>query len=135
MEKDDLKIEFRSVPFGFEERVLEYRISPKQDLTYYVEKRYLWGLIKFKRKCKYDTGWKCISIFKCGLTSHYYDINKWFNYMPIFCDNQETLNWFKIKFKTYGAFNRYIVEKEKPEIEEYWKKRNKYLEDRKKILY
>lgn len=135
MEKDDLKIEFRAVPFVFEQRVLEYRISPKQDLTYYVEKSYLWGLIKFKRKCKYDTGWKRISVFQCGLTSHYYDINEWLNYMPIFCDNQETLNWFKRTFETYGAFNRYIVEKEKPEIEEYWKKRNKYLEGKKKILY
>ena len=57
------------------------------------------------------------------------------SYWKNVCDIQEKLNWFKIKFKTYGAFNRYIVEKEKPEIEEYWKKRNKYLEGRKKILY
>ena len=135
MEKDDLKIEFRAVPYALERRVLEYRISPEQDLTYYIEKSYLWGLIKFKCKCKYNTGWKRVSIFQCCLTSHYYNINKWLNYMPIFCDNQETLNWFKIKFKTYGAFDRYIVEKEKPEIEEYWKKRHKYIEDRKKILY
>ena len=116
MEKDDLKIEFRAVPYALERRVLEYRISPEQDLTYYVEKSYLWGLIKFKCKCKYNTEWKRISIFQCGLTSHYYNINKCLNYMPIFCDIQERLNWFKIKFKTYGAFNRYIVEKEKPEI-------------------
>ena len=135
MEKDDLKIEFRAVPYALERRVLEYRISPEQDLTYYVEKSYLWGLIKFKRKCKYDTSWKSISVFECGLTSHYYDINKWLHYMPIFCDNQETLNWFKKTFETYGAFERYIVEREKPEIEKYWKNRNKYLEDRKKILY
>ena len=135
MEKDNLKIEFRAVPYAFEKRVLEYRISSEQDLTYYVEKSYLWGLIKFKRKCKYDTGWKSISVFECGLTSHYYDINKWLHYMPIFCDNQETLNWFKRTFETYGAFERYVVEREKPEIEKYWRMRNKYLEDRKKILY
>ena len=135
MEKDDLKIEFRAVPYALERRVLEYRISPEQDLTYYVEKSYLWGLIKFKCKRKYNTSWKRISIFKCGLTSHYYDINKRFHYMPIFCNNQETLNWFKRTFETYGAFERYVVEREKPEIEKYWRMRNKYLEHRKKILY
>ena len=135
MEKENLKIEFRAVPYASNSRVLEYRISSEQDLTYYVEKSYLWGLIKFKCKRKYNTSWKRISIFKCGLTSHYYDINKWLHYMPIFCDNQETLNWFKRTFETYGAFERYIVEREKPEIEKYWKNRNKYLEDRKKILY
>ena len=75
MEKDDLKIEFRAVPYASNSRVLEYRISSEQDLTYYVEKSYLWGLIKFKCKRKYNTSWKRISIFKCGLTSHYYDIN------------------------------------------------------------
>ena len=62
MEKEDLKIEFRAVPYASGSRVLEYRISPEQDLTYYVEKSYLWGLIKFKSKCKYDTGWKRISV-------------------------------------------------------------------------
>lgn len=45
MEKDNLKIEFRAVPYAHEEKVLEYRISPEQDLTYYVEVSYLWGLI------------------------------------------------------------------------------------------
>ena len=135
MEKENLKIEFRAVPYASNSRVLEYRISSEQDLTYYVEKSYLWGLIKFKRKCKYDTGWKSISVFECGLTSHYYDINQGINYMPIFCNNQEALNWFKKTFETYGAFETYLVEREKLEVEKYWIKRNKFLEDREKILY
>ena len=135
MEKENLKIEFRAVPYASNSRVLEYRISSEQDLTYYVEKSYLWGLIKFKCKRKYNTSWKRISIFKCGLTSHYYDINHNINYMPIFCNNQEALNWFKKTFETYGAFETYLVEKEKSEIEKYWRNRNKYLEDREKILY
>ena len=135
MEKENLKIKFRAVPYASASRVLEYCISSEQDLTYYVKKSYLWGLIKFKCKCKYNTSWRSISIFKCGLTSHYYDINHGINYMPIFCNNQEALNWFKKNFKTYGAFETYLVEREKLEVEKYWIKRNKFLEDREKILY
>lgn len=135
MEKDNLKIEFRAVPFAHDEMVLEYRISPSQDLTYYVEVSYLWGLIKFKRKKKYSTEWKQVQEFHCGLTSHYYDVDKWLNYMPIWCNNQETLNWYKRTFETFGDFKKYIADREKGEYEKYWEKRVKYLEDRKKILY
>ena len=136
MEKDNLKIEFRAVLYAKRARVLEYRISPNQDLTYYVEVSYLWGLIKFKRKKKYSTKWKQVQEFHCNFTSHYYDVDYWLNYMPIWCENQETLNWFKRTFETYGAFERYITERERGEYEKYWERRTKYLdEDRKEILY
>ena len=135
MDKDSLKIEFRAVPYADESHVLEYRISPEQDLTYYAEVFYLWGLIKFKRKKKYSTEWKRVLEFRCGLTSHHYDVDHWLNYMPIWCNSPDTLNWFKITFRTFGAFEKYIVERERPELEKYWRKRNKYLEDRKKIYY
>lgn len=135
MKKDNLKIEFRAVPYLHEEKVLEYRISPEQDLTYYVEVSYLWGLIKFKRKKKYSTEWNQIQEFRCGLTSHYYDVDDWLNYMPIWCNNQETLNWYKRTFETFGAFEKYITDREKWEYEKYWNRRTKYLKDRKEILY
>ena len=135
MEKDNLKIEFRAVPYAAESKVLEYRISPEQDLTYYDDVNLLWGLIKFKRKRKYNTGWKRLSVFECGLTSHYYTVNDSFNWMPIWCNKQETLNWYKRTFETFGAFERYITDKEKREMEKYWGKRTKYLEEKKKILY
>lgn len=135
MDRDSLKIEFRAVPYAHEEHVLEYRISPEQDLTYYVEVGYLWGLIKFKRKKKYSTKWKQIQEFHCGLTSHHYDVDDWLNYMPIWCNSYDTLNWFKRTFQTLGAFEKYLVEREKSELERYWKKRKKYLEDKKKIYY
>ena len=134
MDKDNLKIEFRAVPYAHEEHVLEYRISPDQDITYYKEKR-LFGIFKYRQKCKYDTSWQEIKVFECGLTSHYYDVDKWLNYMPIWCNSRDTLNWFKRTFETFGAFEKYIVEREKPELERYWRKRKKYLEDRKKIYY
>lgn len=135
MDRDSLKIEFRAVPYADESHVLEYRVSPEQDLTYYAEVSYLWGLIKFKRKKKYSTKWKQVQEFRCSLTSHYYDDDEWLNYMPIWCDSPGTLNWFKRTFQTLGAFEKYIVEREKPEREKHWKKRQKYLEDRKKIYY
>lgn len=132
MDRDNLKIEFRAVPYGEESHVLEYRISPKQDITYYKEKR-LFGIFKYRRKCEYSTSWQKIMVFECGLTSHYYDVDKWINYMPIFCNNQDTLDWFKRTFQTLGAFEEYIVEREKPELEKYWAKRQKRSE--KKIFY
>lgn len=135
MEKDNLKIEFRAVPYVREGKVLEYRISPEQDLTYYDDVNLLWGLIRFKRKKKYSTKWKQIQEFRCGLTSHHYHVDDWLNYMPIWCNNQETLNWYKRTFETFGAFERYLTGREKVEYEKYWDKRTKYLEDSKKILY
>ena len=134
MDRDNLKIEFRAVPYAHEEHVLEYRISPDQDITYYKEKR-LFGIFKYRQKCKYSTSWQEIRVFECNLTSHYYDVDKWLNYMPIWCNGQDTLDWFKRTFQTLGAFEKYIAEREKPELERYWKKRKKYLEDRNKILY
>ena len=135
MEKDNLKIEFRAVPYAHEERVLEYRISPNQDLTYYEDVSYLWGLIRFKRKHRYSTEWLRARIFHCGLTSHYYDVNHWMNYMPIWCNKQDTLNWYKRTFGTFGDFEKYIADKERAEYEKYWDMRTRYLEDRKNILY
>lgn len=135
MDKDNLKIQFRAVPYAHESKALEYRISPNQDLTYYEDVRYLWGLIKFRRKREYDTNWTSIRIFVCNLTSHYYDVDDEWNYMPIWCNTQNTLNWYKRTFDTFGAFERYISDKEKREMEKYWVKRNKYLEEGKKILY
>lgn len=134
MEKDNLKIEFRAVLYAKRSRVLEYRISPNQDLVYYENVSYLWGLIKFKRKKKYSTKWKRVQVFKCSYTSHYYDVNHWLNYMPIWCDNQETLDWYKRTFETFGDFERYLTEKEKWEYIKYWDMRTKYLE-RREILY
>lgn len=134
MDRDSLKIEFRAVPYVEETHVLEYRISPKQDLIYYKEKR-LFGIFKYRRKCKYNTSWQKIKVFECSLTSHYYDFNDRFNSMPIWCNSQDTLDWFKRTFQTLGAFEKYLVEREKPELERYWRKREKYLKDRERIFY
>jgi hypothetical protein len=56
--RDDLKIEFKAVPYGSSGLYhrLMYRISPDQDLTYYKEYSFLG--IKFKLKKKFDTSWQ-----------------------------------------------------------------------------
>lgn len=135
MEKDNLKIEFRAVPYVHETKVLEYRISPEQDLTYYDDVNLLWGLIKFKRKKKYSTKWKQVQEFHCSFLSQYNDVYHWLNYVPIWCNNQETLNWFKRTFETYGAFEKYVADRERAEYEKYWLRREKHIKDAKEILY
>lgn len=50
MKKEDLKIDLRAVPHGSSCHVLQYRINPNQDLTYYKEHNWFFGLIKFKTK-------------------------------------------------------------------------------------
>ena len=135
MKTDNLRIEFRAVPYGHEGRILEYRISPDQDLTYHTSESCLFGLVKFKRKRKHDTGWKMVQEFRCGITGHYYSLDHWINHMPIWCEDQETLNWYKRTFETVGAFKKYIAEREKGEYEKYWTNREKYIDSRKKILY
>lgn len=54
--RNDLKIEFKAVPYGSTYHRLMYRISPDQDLTYYKEYSVLG--IKFRRKKKFDTSWQ-----------------------------------------------------------------------------
>lgn len=54
MDKNNLKIEFRACPVivgtsNLTHR-LEYRISPEQDLSHYVNVSWLGGLIKFRLK-------------------------------------------------------------------------------------
>lgn len=51
---NNLKIDLRAVPYSDTSHVLEYRINPNQDLTYYKEHSLLFGLIKFKTKHKYS---------------------------------------------------------------------------------
>ena len=53
----NLKIEIRAFPDEYGSRILEYRISPDQDLRYYKEHRWLWGLIRFGTIEKYSTDW------------------------------------------------------------------------------
>lgn len=131
MKRDELKIEFRAVPYAMDSHVLEYRISPEQDLTYYKTISLFWDKVKFKIKRKYSTSWCRLEPFNCFAISEYYDINYYIHYCPIFCRTKEELNWYKENFDTIGKFENYIKNAEQIEINEYKIRRQQYLENRK----
>lgn len=126
----NLKIDLRAVPFGSgDSHVLEYRINPNQDLRYYKEHKWLWGLIKFGTVHKYSTKWiQPVRFFNC-LTSYRYNENDSFNNNhPIFVDSKEALEKFKNMFQTYGQFMDWYLEEDCKQRSEYWKERKEYLE-------
>lgn len=128
---NDLKIDLRAVPFGTNNNshVLEYRINPDQDLTYYKEHSLLFGLIKFKTKHKHSTKWiQPVRFFNC-VSSYLYDENdSWNNDHPIFVHSKEELKKFKTMFQTYGQFLHWYWEEDNIQRSKYWKERKEYLE-------
>lgn len=122
--KNNLKIEFRAVPYS-RSHVLEYRISPNQDLNY--KKEYSIFGFRFTFKRKFKTNWHQPFYFKNRMTSYLYDKNDSFNYFPLFIDSKYELETFKEKFKTIGQFISYFDEKEKRELHNWSIERNKYL--------
>lgn len=127
-----LKIQFRAVPYTSDSLVLEWRINPNQDLTYYTE-HHLW-FIHWKRKHKYDTDWHQPIRFFNHLTAHYYDEDDRFNWFPYWIKDQNNLNWYKNNFKTVGEFFDY-QQKDIAESKEKWRiNRQNYLANH-KIIY
>lgn len=123
----ELKIDFRAVPYSCTSHVLEYRISPDQDITYYQEFSFF-GLFKFKIKRKFDVSWVQPNLFHFSIGSEYYsDKNDW-NYMPLFIDNKEHLEEYKRNYKTIGAWVKWMNEKEALERAKYERKHAEYLE-------
>ena len=129
MNKEDLKIEFRAVPYA-SSHVLEYRFSPNQDLRYDRKHCWLWGLIEFRTISKLSTAWKQLSIFRnYSITCEFVE-NDPHNYVPIFIHNKEELEKFKYNYKTYGDFMKWYNEEEQKELTEYRKDRKTYLEQK-----
>lgn len=128
MNKEDLKIEFRAVPYTKLSHVLEYRISPNQNLQYKKLHIWLFGLIKFYTKSKYSTKWIQPNVFHNYCTSCYYDENDYWNYGPIFIDHIKTLDKYKC-YETYGDFMKWKIEFENNEKIDYRKDREAYLKE------
>ena len=82
-----LKIEFRAVPYATDKHVLEYRISPNQDLSYENEISWLWGLIKFKVKHKFETNWHREYKFLNYQSAYLYEQEH--NYLTVFVDDRK----------------------------------------------
>lgn len=123
---DNLKIEFRAVPYSTS-HVLEYRISPDQDLNFEVEKSFLG--IKYKKKKKYSTCWHQPRIFvNYPGACHHYEEDC---YLPIFIQDKKDLENFKLKYKTIGEFFTWKDKEENREKDEWQIERINYLEEHK----
>ena len=123
---NDLKIEFRAVPYSTS-HVLEYRISPDQDLNFEIEKSFLG--IKYKKKKKYNTSWHQPRIFvNYPGACHRCEEDC---YLPIFIRDKKELENFKLKYKTIGDFFTWKDKEEKREKDEWQTERTNYLEEHK----
>lgn len=134
MNKEDLKIELRAVKFSENSglHVLEYRISPDQDLKYHKEHRWFWGLVKFKTISKYSTFWKRPVTFFNGVLSKYHNENDTIsNNYPIFIRKRDEFENWKNLYKTYGELMKKVNEIDKKQRSEYRIDREKILESRK----
>lgn len=135
--KENLKIQLRAVKFSTT-RVLEYRLDPDQDLSYEKFPHTFWGHMMKKLFPKkyighFDTNWHQPELFAneyVGL----YEYNYYLNWHPIWCRDQETLNMFKNKFKTYGDIMAYVNDRNKGSYER-WKIARALQLEKEKTLY
>lgn len=129
MEYKDLKIQFRAVHFTGESHVLEYRVHPNQDLRYFKEYKWFWGLITFGTIKRYSTKWIQPEHYWNHCTAKYYDENDWNNWGPYFIENQKSLDWYKNNFKTIGEFLKYHNDYSNKEYEKWKIERTNYLKE------
>ena len=122
----DLKIEFRAVPYTKTSHVLEYRISPNQDITY--KKEYSIFGFKFYLNKMFDTRWKQPIWFRN------YSFDRFFTeesscWTSIFIDSKQHLQEYKMKYKTIGEFYDYLKEHDDKEKQAWEAHRQKYLDE------
>ena len=123
----NLKIEFRAVPYSTS-HVLEYRISPDQDLSYETEVS-IFGLFKIKLKRKYKTNWHQPCTFVNYPGSERYSKESGEPYLPIFVHDKDEFKKIQSSFKTIGEFFDYVNEVESKEEAKWQKARNEYLKN------
>ena len=125
----DLKIEFRAIVYTTSgSHVLEYRISPDQDLSYTKEIS-VFGLFTIKCKKHFKTNWCQPRVFSNYPTAYIYSKESGGPYLPIFIYDKKDIEWYKSNFKTIGEFFDYI-DKENDKEESKWReKRNEYLKN------
>lgn len=137
MKKDNLKIQLRAVKHGSYSKALEYRIDPDQDITYEDVPSNFFGRLLNKLGWKFvktfDTFWHQPRIFSYPITMELYEFDDDFNWGPIWCDEQETLDNFKKMFKTYGDLCLYCEKHNATWHEKWEKEREKYLEESKTL--
>lgn len=122
--RDNLHIEFRAVPYGITDvHVLEYRISPDQDLSYTEEIKFL--CLKFNVKRKFKTNWHQAVKFLNWPSLYKFDESE--GYLPIFIKAKSDLAWYKNNFSTIGSFFEYREKEDAKEMDEYRRDREEFL--------
>lgn len=120
----NLKIEFRAVPYATS-HVLEFRISPDQDLNYDVEKSFFG--IKYKKTKKYEINWHQPAKFLNYPGAYLYGEEDC--YLPIFVRTRKDLENFKSKYKTIGEFFDWIDRENKREKNEWQTEQANYAKE------
>lgn len=120
-----LKIEFRAVPYSTS-HVLEYRISPNQDLTYETEVN-IFGLFKIKLKRKYKTNWHQPCTLVNYPSAYLYSKESGEPYLPMFIRDKNEFKKIQSSFNTIGEFFDYVNKEEAKEEAKWQKARNEYL--------
>ena len=135
--RDDLKIELRAIPYASYSHVLEWRISPDQDLKYSEDEieKSLFGLVKklVNKFKEYDNLWHKPRLFADSLTMELHEFDHEFNWGPIWCENKQQLEYYKQKFKTYGDIRKYIEDHTDKSYKKWKAAREAYLNRRKTI--
>lgn len=143
MKKIDLpkeaKIQFRAVPDAYGSSIdyrLEYRVDPLDEKYRYKidEHNILFGLIKQKTKIDYSNYWLNTHIFT-GYSleeneSHYMNWS-----LGIKINNDNDLKKYKDKYKTIGEFEDYLNSESNKNYNNWKIRRDRFLEESKKILY
>lgn len=133
MNREDLKIEFRAIPYGVSDHALQYRIDPNDENNQYtIIKKYLFGLFKRTITKKYSYDWKLVHYFVGW--SDWAEYNCHVNWQPIWIKNEEDLNEYKKKFKTIGQFEKYIKDKADKNYQK-WSKDREYYLNKMKVIY
>lgn len=132
MEKHDLKIELRAYPVATDRGTLvhrlDYRISPNQDLSHYVNVSWFGGRIKFRFKWWYSTKWKAARYFRGTFSNHGFDES--INWEFIELDKESELDRYK-QFSTYGDFKFFLDSMGTHYYNDWLPKRNEYLSQHK----
>ncbi len=131
MDKRNLKVEFRAVNYtsSSDVHVLEWRISPNQDVRY--QKIYKIFGFEIRQTVKCSTKWHQPRLFRCDIISETRPENDEYNFGPVFVDTSEELSMWANKAKTYGELSDLLNERVTREHEKYRVKRKKFLDSQK----
>ena len=134
MNKNDLKIELRSALYtsSDDSRVLEYRISPEQDITYYKEVK-LFGMTLFKLRRKYSCEWVRPYVFWTSDVVAQLQCNP--DIHPIWLHSRHEFENFKMTINTYGDMMNLIKKMDNEASKKHNEMRKEFLNKNPKYIY